>query len=108
MASLLKPSEEIQVAGLSAAIVYGIFALNAPNLADVRYDVPGNKNTYKAVNDATWTSTVVIGAIALLAKSPTIWIVGGGMILLETWKHHYANFGVHGAQDNSINNQKQM
>lgn len=105
---LLKPSEEIQVAGLSAAIVYGIFSLNTPNLADVRYDVPGNKNTYKAVNNATWTSAVVIASIALLAKSPTVWIVGGGMILLESWKHHYANFGVHGAQENSKDAQGQM
>jgi len=104
--SLLKPSEEIQVAGLSAAVVYGIFSLNTPNLADVRFDVPGNVNTYKAVNNATWTSTIVIGALALLAKSPTVWIVGGGMILLETWKHHYANYGVHGAQENSVQNQK--
>jgi hypothetical protein len=39
----------------------------------------------------------------LLAKSPTVFIVGGGMILLETWKHHFANFGCHGAQENSVN-----
>lgn len=101
---LLKPSEELTIGALSATIVYAVFQVGAPNLADVRFDQPGNMNTYKAVNNATWTSTVIIGSLALLSKSPTVFIIGGGMILLETWKHHAANFGKHGAQENSVNN----
>jgi hypothetical protein len=97
----LKPSDELVIAGITATLVYSIFAIETPNLADVRYDVPGNMNTYKSVKLGAWTATAVISAVALLARSPTVFIVGGGMILLETWKHHYANFGVHGAQENS-------
>lgn len=100
----LKPSDELVVGGLSATIVYAIFAINAPNLADVRYDQPGNMNTYKSVNTATWTATAVVASLSLLAKSPTVFIIGGAMILAETWKHHFANFGRHGAQENSVNN----
>ena len=100
MAINLKPSDELMIGAISAGIVYSIFALNVPNLADVRADQPGNMNSYKSVNTATWTSTAVIGALALLAKSPTVFVFGGGMILLETWKHHFANFGKNGADEN--------
>lgn len=99
--ALLKPSEELTVSAISATLVYAIFSLNAPNLADVRADKPGNTNTYKSVNTATWSSAAVVSAVALLSKSPTVFIVGGAMTLLEAWKHHFANFGKHGAQENS-------
>ena len=90
----LKPSEEIQVSALSVAVVYGIFQLNAPNLADVKASSPGGAaslNTHKSVKTAVWTSAVVISALALLAKSPTIFIVGGLMTTAEGWKYYHAN-----------------
>jgi hypothetical protein len=87
----LKPSEEIQVSALSAAVVYGIFQLNTPNLADVRNAPAGNRNVHGSVKTAAWTSAVVISGLALLAKSPTIFIVGSVMIVGETWKFFHAN-----------------
>lgn len=90
----LKPSEEIQVSALSAAVVYGIFQLNAPNLADVKASMPGGAaslNTHASVKTATWTSAVVISSLALLAKSPTVFIVGGLMTVAESWKYYHAN-----------------
>jgi hypothetical protein len=95
----LDPSSQLVIGGLSATLVYSIFALNAPNLADVRYDQPGNTNTYKSVKTATFTAAATVAGLALLAKSPTVWIIGGGMILVETWKYHAANFSKSGAQD---------
>lgn len=90
----LKPSEEIQVSALSAAVVYGVFQLNAPNLADVKMSAPGGAaslNTHKSVKTAVWTSAVVISGLALLAKSPTVFIVGGLMTAAEGWKFYHAN-----------------
>jgi hypothetical protein len=100
MAKLLKPSEELTVSAISATLVYAIFSLNAPNLADVRADQPNNMNTYKSVNTATWTSAAVVSGVALLSKSPTVFVVGGIMTLIEAWKHHFANFGTNGTQEN--------
>jgi hypothetical protein len=88
----LKPEGELTVGALSATIVYSIFQLNAPNLADVRADQP-NMNTYKSVNTATYTSAAVVAGLALLAKSPTVLIIGGAMTLFEAWKYHFTNFG---------------
>src|SRR5581483_5068418 len=90
----LKPNEEIQVGALTAAIVYGIFQLNAPSLADVRVSQPGTPNAqhvHGSVKTAAWTATVVTGGLAILAKSPTIFIIGGLMTVVESWKYFHAN-----------------
>jgi hypothetical protein len=87
----LKPSEEIQVSALSAAVVYGIFQLNAPNLADVKAAPAGNAIAHGSVKTAAWTATAVVAGLSLLAKSPTIFIVGSAMTIVESWKYYHAN-----------------
>ena len=78
-----------------------IFGQNTPNLSDVRAAEPGDVNTHKAVKMAAITSTAVVGTLALLGKSPTAMIVGGGAILFETWKYHFANYGASGNAENA-------
>lgn len=101
----LKPENEIIISGVTAGIVYGIFALNVPNLADVRADTistqPGSScmNTYKTVNTATITSAAVVTGLALLSKSRTVFVVGGAMTIIESWKYHFHNFGRSAATD---------
>lgn len=101
MAALLKPSEEVVVSATGIAIVMAIYAQNTPNLADVRADQPNNVNTYKSTKMAAITSIAVVGTLALLAKSPTVFSVGGAMVIFETWKYHTANFGKNGSADNA-------
>lgn len=91
---MLKPNEQIIVSAGVATAVYGIFQLNAPNLADVKASAPGGAasvNTHKSVKTATWTSAVLISALGLLAKDPAIFIVGGLVTVAEAWKYHHAN-----------------
>lgn len=90
----LAPPEELQVSALSAAIVYGIFQLNAPNLSDVKASRPGSDasmNTHRSVKTAVWTSAVIVSGLSLLAKSPTIFVIGGLMTAVEGWKYYHAN-----------------
>ena len=90
----LKPENSITVAALTAVGVVGVFHLEAPNLADVRASQPGggsSLNTHKSVKAATWTSAVLVAGLGLLAKDPTIYIVGAAVTILEAWKYHYAN-----------------
>ena len=87
----LKPSEEIQVAALDAAIVYGIFSYNTPNLSDVKAAPQGNATVHSSVKTAAWTAAVVTTGLAILAKSPTIYVVGAAMIVAESWKAFHAN-----------------
>jgi hypothetical protein len=90
----LKPSEEIITSALTAVAVYGIFQLNAPNLADVKMSNPGGAasgNTHKSVKIAVWTSAVLVSGLALLARDPAIFIVGGALTAVEGWKYYTAN-----------------
>lgn len=100
MATLLKPTDEIVVAATSVAVVLAIFNNDTPNVADIRADKPNNVNTHKATKMAALTSTAVIGSIALLGKSPTVFTIGGAMILFEVWKRHFANYGANGTEEN--------
>lgn len=90
----LKPNEEIQVSALTVALVYGVYQLNAPNLADVRASQPGTPNSehvHGSVKAAAWTATILTAGLALLGKSPTIFIVGGITNVIEAWKLMHAN-----------------
>jgi hypothetical protein len=90
----LKPNEQIIVAASVAVAVYGIFQLNAPNLADVKASAPGGAaslNTHKSVKTAVWTSAILVSGLGLLAKDPAIYIVGGLLTTVEAWKYHHAN-----------------
>lgn len=91
MAFSLKPNEEITVSALAATVVYGIFQLNAPNMADVRGAMPHNKNVHGSVKTAVWTSAVTVAALGLLSKSATVYVVGGLMTVAEGWKYFHAN-----------------
>lgn len=87
----LKPNEEIQVSALSAAVVYGIFQLNAPNLSDVKAAKAGNQNVHSSVKTAAWTSAAVIAGLSILSKSATVFVVGGLMTVAESWKYFHGN-----------------
>ena len=90
----LKPESEIVVSALVAVAVYGIFQLNAPNLADVKASAPGgaaSANTHKSVKTATWTSAILVSGLGLLAKDPAIYVVGGLVTIVEAWKFNHAN-----------------
>lgn len=87
----LQPPQEIQISAATAAIVYGIFSLNVRNLSDVKAAPSGNQNVHNSVKTAAWTSTILVAGLGLLAKSPTIYIVGGAMIVAESWKYYHGN-----------------
>jgi hypothetical protein len=101
MASVLKPENELIVSATSILLVLAIFANTAPNVADVRGDEKGNVNTHKATKLAAITAGAAVGSLALLSRSPTVMIVGGGTILFETWKLHFANYGANGTEENA-------
>ena len=90
----LKPNEQIIVSAAVGTAVYGIFQLNAPNLSDVKASAPGGAasvNTHKSGKTAVWTSAILVSGLGLLAKDPTIFIVGGLLTVVEGWKYYHAN-----------------
>lgn len=87
----LKPSEELTVAGLTLGAVYATFEANVPNAADIRASSPGNKHVYASVKLATWEAAAVTCGLALLSRSPLVFIVGATVTTIEAWKNHSLN-----------------
>lgn len=100
MSISLEPSSQLVLAVATATGVYAIFSNGTPNYADVRHAEPGSTNTYKCVNNSTLTAVALTTVVALLSRSPTVFVIAGGLTLVEAWKYHAANFGAHGAQEN--------
>jgi len=90
----LKPDSNVMIAAVTAAAVFSVFQLEAPPLADVRASAPGGQtagNTFKSVKGATYTAVAVTLGLALLAKSPEVYVVGGLTTAVLAWKYHAAN-----------------
>jgi hypothetical protein len=90
----LKPESALMISAVTVASVLSIFQLEAPPLANVRAAAPGGQtssNTFKSVKGATITSAAVVGLIALLAKSPEVYTVGGLTVAILAFKYHKAN-----------------
>jgi hypothetical protein len=87
----LSPSDEVIAASFSIAAVLAIFSNHTPNLADVKNDGANNDNTRRSVKAAVITSIAVVSGIALLAKSPAVYITGGIVIAIEGIQYAHAN-----------------
>lgn len=85
----LKPENSIMASLAVGAVVYGIHANATPNAADIRSLDRGNVDIQKAERTATWLSAGVVAGISLIAKDPTIFVIGGAMtIALAWWTRH--------------------
>jgi predicted cation transporter len=90
----LKPEHELMVSAVSVAAVLTVFQLEAPPLANIKASAPGGQtsaNTHSSVKGAVLTSLAIVGGLALLGKSPTVYVVGGLTIAVLGWKYMAAN-----------------
>jgi hypothetical protein len=87
----LKPEVSLGVALATATVVYGIYQNATPPLADIRSLESGNTDIQGAERQATWTAAAVVAGISLLAKDPTIFVVGGTAVVVMAWSHRHAD-----------------
>jgi len=90
----LKPSEEIIAATFGVASVVGVFSKMTPNTADMRGDsVNGSNNptAHGSIRAASVVSAVIVSGIALLAKSPAVYVAGGLTIVVLAVADMHAN-----------------
>lgn len=88
---MLKPEVSLPVALSTAAIVAGVFMNAEPPVADVRTAPKGHPEIATSTKAAAWMSATIVGAVSLIAKDPTVFIIGGGMIVGMTWWYNHAN-----------------
>jgi hypothetical protein len=74
-----------------AGVVFAVYSNVTPNMADIRAAEPGNADVDGTRKLAAWTSAGVVGGISLIAKDPTIFIIGGAMVIAMDWFHRHSN-----------------
>lgn len=87
----LKPEVSLGVALATATVVYGVHQAATPSNADIRSLESNNVDVQAAERAATWTSAVLVSGISLLAKDPTIFIVGGAMVVVAAWTTRHSD-----------------
>jgi len=87
----LKPEISLPVGLATAAVVYGIYQNGLPPVVDIRTAPQNHPDVEGAERAAAWTSAVVVAGISLIAKDPTVFVIGGAMVVALSWWHRHAN-----------------
>lgn len=91
MASLLKPEISLAVAAATATLVYGIYTQATPSIADIRVGSPNDANIEGARKTAAWAAAGTVAGISLVTKDPTVFALGGLMVILMDWWTRHSN-----------------
>lgn len=87
----LKPEASLTVGLATGAIVLAIYNRGIPSAADIRVSGQDDPDLASARKMAAWTSAGVVAGISLIARDPTIFIVGGAMTIAVDWWTRTAN-----------------
>jgi hypothetical protein len=87
----LKPEISLPVAAATAALVWAVYQTHMPNVADVRGAAPNNGTIDTSRKITTWEAAGIVSAISLIAKDPTVFIIGGAMVVMLDFTHRHAN-----------------
>jgi 4-amino-4-deoxy-L-arabinose transferase-like glycosyltransferase len=85
----LKPEYGVMSGLTVGAVVFAIHTQATPSQADIQALPAGNKDVDSAERKATYLSAGVVAGISLLAKDPTIFIIGAAATLaMAVWTRH--------------------
>jgi hypothetical protein len=87
----LKPEASLGVGLATAGLVFAIHSQATPSIADIRVGQPNDDNIDRSERAASWMSVAVVSAISLVAKDPTIFIIGGAATIAMAWWTRHGN-----------------
>jgi hypothetical protein len=87
----LKAEVSLPIALATGAVVYGIFQMQLPPTAVVKATMPNNQHLESSRRTATVVSLAVAGGISLMAKDPSIFVVGGTIAVVMDFIHRHAD-----------------
>jgi hypothetical protein len=87
----LKPDMSVSVGLATAAVVYAVYSNATPSITEIRAAKPNDSDVEASRKMASWLSAGVVGGISLITKDPTIFIIGGGMVIALDWYTRHAN-----------------
>jgi hypothetical protein len=87
----LKPDAEISIALATSVMAYGAYQFALPSVADIRSLEPNNKDIQSSERVAAWTAAGIVSVIALLTKSPSVFMIGGLTVIGTSWTVRHAD-----------------
>lgn len=87
----LKPNESLMASAAVVTAVFATFQTALPAVADERVAPSSDSDLASAERVATWTAAGLVSVISLLAKDPTIFVLGGMATVILAWTHRHAN-----------------
>lgn len=86
----LKPEASVMSGLAVAAVVFAIHSNATPSMADMQGLPSGVKDVDQSERKATWMSAGIVAGISLLAKDPTIFVIGSAMTVAMAWATRHA------------------
>lgn len=88
---MLDRKTSLAVGLATAAIVYGIYDLVMPEVANCRAAEAGDAHLNSAEKAARWTSAGAVVGMTLITRDTTVFIIGAGMTIAMSWLYRHAN-----------------
>lgn len=87
----MKPDAEVSIALATSVMAYGAYQLALPSVADIRTLEPGNQDIQASERVAAWVAAGGVSLVALLTKSPAVFILGGATVIAASWMTRHAD-----------------
>lgn len=87
----LKPEASIATGLTVGALVWTIYNRALPADVDVRIAQPNDADIESSRKKAAYTAAAAVAAVSLIAADPTVFILGGSMVVAVDWWARHAN-----------------
>jgi len=75
----------------TAALVWGIYNSALPSVAEARVSAPNDADLAATERAASWTAAAAVAGVSLISRDPTVFVLGGSMVVGLAWWHRHAN-----------------
>lgn len=87
----LKPDASVMVGLATAALVYAVYNNATPSITEIRAAKPQDTDVDASRKLAAWSAAGVVAGVSLITRDPTVFILGGSMVVVLDWWHRHAN-----------------
>jgi hypothetical protein len=87
----LRPETSLTVGIATAALVYAVYQMHMPTTADIRASAPNNQAVDSQRAVSTWTAAAAVSVVSLIAHDPTVFVIGGLMVIALDFTSRHAN-----------------
>jgi hypothetical protein len=87
----MKPDAEVSIALATSVMAYGAYQMALPSTADIRSLEPNNADIQASERTAAWIAAAGVSFVALITKSPSVFVLGGATVIASSWMARHAD-----------------